>query len=263
MGQCSLTVALPVVSACGVECAILPSAVLSTHTAGKFRECGFSVKDLSPEFPVINDYWKKAGVKFDAVCTGYLGSTDQIDYVLNIADSCMKDGGLLIIDPAMGDGGQLYPAFDMAYVNAMKKLCAKADVVLPNITEASFLTGIEYKEKYDEAYVKAICDKLLEMGAKKVVLTGVSYDDESTGVFIYSDKDQYYYRHKKISQSYHGTGDIYSACFAGKLMAGKNEREAARIAADFVCKAIENTVGDDSHWYGVKFEALLGELANM
>ena len=261
VGQCSTTVALPVISACGIECAILPSAVLSTHTAGDFQKVGFTCADLTNEFPAIEQKWKALGIKFDAIYTGYLGTVEQIECVKSIMDSCLAKGGQRIVDPAMADGGKLYPAFGPEYVKAMGKLASTADYVLPNITEAAFLTGSEYKEKYTESYIESLLEKLVHMGCKNIILTGVSFSEETTGVVIYENGRAQYYRHRKIKTSYHGTGDIYSSAFAGLLMAGKSAFDSAKIAAEFTCAAIENTIGDDAHWYGVKFEPLLGALA--
>jgi pyridoxine kinase len=161
VGQCSLTVALPVISACGIETAVLPSAVLSTHTAGF---SGYTFTDLTEDMPAISKHWEKENLKFDAIYTGYLGSAKQIEYVKNIFKVNGKDGCLKIVDPAMADNGNLYPGFDMAFVEEMKSLCAEADYVLPNLTEACFLTGTEYKTEYDKEYIDSIIEKLKALG---------------------------------------------------------------------------------------------------
>ena len=257
VGQCSLTVALPILSACGIETAILPSAILSTHTAGF---SGYTVRDLTDDMPAIQKHWQKENIKFDAFYTGYLGSTKQIEYVKDILDTLRADNCLNIIDPAMADNGNLYPAFDGEYVSAMKTLCAKADVVLPNITEACFLTDSEYKENYDEDYIKALCEKLIKLGSKTVVLTGVSYKTGKTGISVYENGIMKYYEHNVIGKGCHGTGDVYSSAFVGALMNGKSLFDSAKIAADYTVKCIENTQDDPSHWYGVKFETALGNL---
>ena len=257
VGQCSMTVALPIVSACGIETAVLPSAVLSTHTAGF---SGFTVRDLAGDMPGIREHWVKEGLKFDAVYTGYLGSAEQVDYVLDIAKDCAKAEFSLIVDPAMADHGKLYPAFDMAYVEAMKKLCAKADYLLPNITEACFLCGIEYKTEYDEDYVMAIVKALSDMGVKNVILTGVSYAPEKTGIAVYRNGSLEYYEHEFLPNSCHGTGDIYASAFVGALTRGKTAFEAARIAADYAVECIRYTGTLENHWYGAAFEPVLGKL---
>lgn len=257
LGQCSLTVALPILSACGVETTILPSAILSTHTAG-FTD--FTVRDLSEDIPKIEAHWKREGIDFDAIYTGYLGAVEHVDMVLSMIDNLLKKDAAVIIDPAMADNGVLYPAFDNSYVEAMKRLIAVADYTLPNITEAAFLTGIEYKEKYDEEYIKELADGLEALGAKNVIITGASYDDESTGVFVREGGVDTYYRHKKISENRHGTGDIYSSAFVGALMRGKTSYEAAVIASDYTVLALEETLKGEAHTYGAKFEPVLGEL---
>ncbi len=260
MGQCSLTVALPIISACGIETAIIPSAILSTHTAGF---SGYTFRDLTDDIPLIENHWNKENIKFDAVYTGYLGSTKQIDYVKSIMLSTAKPEALSIIDPAMADNGKLYPAFDNEYVEAMKTLCAMADIVLPNITEACFLTDTDYREEYTEEYIRDLCSKLMAMGAKTVVMTGVSYSPDKTGVMVMDENGASYYEHKKISKGCHGTGDVYASAFCGALMQSGDIFRASRIAADFTVKCIENTQGDADHWYGVKFETALPDLIDM
>ena len=260
VGQCSLTVALPILSACGMETCILPSAILSTHTAGF---SGFTFRDLTDDIPAISSHWQKENIKFDAIYTGYLGSTKQIDYVKDLFVSVSADKCIKIVDPAMADNGKLYPAFDDTYVEAMKTLCAEADVLLPNITEACFLTDTEYKTEYDETYIKALTEKLETLGAKTVVLTGVSFAEGKTGIYVSENNNTNYYEHEKISKGSHGTGDVYASAFVGALMNDKTIFEAAKIAADYTVKCIEITQNDPNHWYGVKFEAVLPKLIKM
>lgn len=257
LGQCSLTVALPILSACGMETCILPSAVLSTHTAGF---TGFTVRDLTEDIPGIRAHWEKEGIQFSAVYTGYLGSTRQIDMVQEIFDTLLTEKGVKIVDPAMADGGKLYPAFDQAYVEAMKSLCFGADILLPNITEACFLTDTPYRETYDRAYIDELLSKMTAAGAKTVILTGVSYQEGKTGVVIYENGTYSYYEHERIAKGCHGTGDVYASAFVGAYLNGKTAYDAAKIAADYTVKCIENTQDDPTHWYGVKFETALGDL---
>lgn len=260
LGQCSMTVALPIISACAHETCILPSAVLSTHTGGF---TGYTVNDLSEDFPSVKQHWLSEGISFDAIYTGYLGSTKQIDYVSDIFDTLKRDGGKIIVDPAMADNGKLYWGFDEEYVKGMARLCAKADIILPNITEACFLTNTEYKETYDKAYVDSLIAKLSQICKGTVIITGVSYNDSEINVVIANDSEQTAYVHKKISQSYHGTGDIFSSAFVGAYMNDKSMFDAVKVASDYTVKCIENTVDDKSHWYGTKFETALGDLVRM
>lgn len=257
VGQCSLTVALPILSACGLETAILPSAVLSTHSVG-FRD--FTFRDLTEDIPAIQHHWQQEGIRFQAVYTGYLGSARQIEMVQDICQNLLVPGGKKIVDPAMADRGELYPVFDMDFVQEMKKLVGEGDIVLPNITEASLLTDTEYREEYDEEYICGLVDGLHRLGAGTVVLTGVSYDAHSTGVLVSEQGKQTYYRHELLDRGCHGTGDVYASSFVGAYMHRKTVPEAARIAADYTLSCIKNTLDDPEHWYGVKFEPVLGEL---
>ena len=254
LGQCSMTVALPILSACGQETCIIPSAVLSTHT-GSFSFP--TIRDISMDIPAIAAHWQRENVAFDAIYTGYLGTKEQINDVARVFDTMLRPNGTIIVDPAMADHGKLYSGFDMAYAQAMAELCKKADVILPNLTESCLMTGCEYRETYDESYICDVLSRLHGMGMKKVVLTGVSYCPEETGVVLSDGASQYYYRHQKLSRSYHGTGDIYASAFVGSWIGGKTMEEAVKIAADYACECIKATIGDESHWYGTKFEAAL------
>ncbi|MBQ3099924.1 MAG: pyridoxamine kinase [Clostridia bacterium] len=257
VGQCSLTVALPVISACGVETCVLPSAVLSTHTAGF---SGYTFRDLTDDMPSIKDHWLKEGIKFSAVYTGYLGSTKQIEYVADIMDATASEDCLNIVDPAMADNGKLYPGFDAEFVEAMKKLCGKADYLVPNITEAAFLCDAEYKTEYDRAYIDGLIAGMIKLGAKNVVLTGVSYEKGRTGVVVFENGNYAYYEHEFLSNSCHGTGDIYASAFVGSLVRGKSAYDAAKIAADYTVECIKATAEEENHWYGAKFEPVLNKL---
>lgn len=259
VGQCSLTVALPIISACGVETCILPSAVLSTHTAFS----GFTFRDLTDDMPAICDHWQKENIKFDAIYTGYLGSVKQIEYVINIIKTLNKDGAKAIIDPAMADNGKLYPLFDQKYVDAMKTLCACADYLIPNITEACFLTDTEYKTEYDRTYIDGIIKKLISLGCKNIIITGISYREGYTGIVIYENGKYNYYEHEKLPNSCHGTGDIYASAFTGALIRGKSAFDAAKIAADYTVECIRQTAYEENHWYGAKFEPALKMLIEL
>lgn len=259
VGQCSLTVALPILSACRMETIILPSAILSTHTAG-FK--GFTCRDLTDDMDAIAAHWAKEGISFDCIYTGYLASKEQIDKVIKISESRLNKGGLFIVDPVMADNGSLYGAFDGAFVEEMKKLISKADIILPNITEACFLTGTQYTETYDEKYILSLIRKLVELGPKEVILTGVGYRTGSTGVVVWENDEYHYYEHEKITRCCHGTGDVYASSFVGALLNDNSSFASAKIAADFTLSCIKNTVDDPGHWYGVKFEPKLAELIN-
>ena len=257
LGQCSLTVALPIISACGVETIILPSAVLSSHTGGF---SGYTFRDLTEDISGIMNHWEKENQKFDCLYTGYLGSITQIDYVTELHKRVINDGGLLIVDPAMADNGKLYYGFDEEFVKHMAGLCATADIILPNITEAAFMTGSELKlDNHDERYIKMLIEKLASLGTKNIILKGIRYNEKELGVAVYNSRDKSlkYYFTERIDKSSHGTGDCYAAAFTGSLMQGKSIFDAAGIAAEFVLECIKKTIDDESHWYGVKFERAL------
>lgn len=257
VGQCSLTVALPIISACGIETCVLPSAVLSTHTAGF---SGYTFRDLTDDMPGIKEHWLKENIRFDAIYTGYLGSTKQIEYVADIFRTVGGETCIRIVDPAMADNGKLYPGFDEAFVEAMKGLCKVADYVVPNITEACFLTGVEYKEEYDRAYIDMLLEKLVALGCKNIIFTGISYAPGKTGVVVYEQGVYAYYEHDKLANSCHGTGDIYASAFVGAFVRGKSAYDAAKIAADYAVDCIKVTAKLDNHWYGAAFEPVLGKL---
>ena len=258
VGQCSLTVALPIISACGIETCVLPSAVLSTHTAGF---SGYTFTDLTEDMPKINAHWIKEGIKFDAIYTGYLGSAKQIEYVRALFDTVCN--GYKIVDPAMADNGKLYPGFDNDFVKEMRVLCASADYLVPNITEACMLTGTEYKTEYDREYIDTILSSLASLGCKNIILTGVSYEKGKTGVVVFENGQYSYYQHDFLPNSCHGTGDIYASAFTGALVNGKCAYVSAKIAADYTVECIKATAEEENHWYGAKFEPVLYKLIEM
>ena len=257
LGQCSMTVALPILSACGHEVCILPTKVLSTHTGG-FQDP--YVADLTESVPHIQDHWRREGIAFDVIYTGYLGSRRAISHVSRLADTMLAPGGMLIVDPAMADHGKLYKGFDEDYARDMAALCARADVILPNVTEAAMLAGLPYRENPDREYILQLLENL---GNRNVVLTGAGTEPETTAVAIKEKTEISLYRHKKIPQNYHGTGDVFAAALTGALASRKNLANAAGIAAEFTLKAIENTYRAPAHWYGVKFETALPELIRL
>lgn len=254
LGQCSMTVALPILSACGHETCILPTAVLSTHTGGFGKPV---VQHLSVDG--FWHHWKEQGIGFDCILVGYLGSISAIETVSQILDQMLAPGGIAIVDPAMADHGKLYSGFDGAYAEAMKKLCEKADIILPNITEAAMMAGMEYVGNFDAEYIDNLIEKI---PGKDVVLTGVGFSPNRTGAAVRRGGELTFFETPKVGKSYSGTGDMFAACFAGALMQEKTMEEAASIACRFVLRAIEATVENPAHWYGVKFETALPWLIN-
>lgn len=254
VGKCSLTVALPIISACGVEAAVVPTAVLSTHTAFQ----GFTFHDLTDEITPIAEHWKKENFKFDAIYTGYLGSFEQLRLMSKFFDDFGTDDNIVFIDPVMADNGKLYPGFTQEFADEMAKLCGKADIIVPNLTEACFMLHREYiPEGYDEAYIKGILKDLAALGAKNTVLTGVSFEKGKLGVMGYaSEEDRFFsYYTERIDVSFHGTGDVFASACVGALMRGLTLENSLKTAANYTVDSIKKTVAEPNHnTYGVNFE---------
>ena len=255
VGKCSLTVALPIISAAGVEAGILPTAVLSTHTA--FPQ--FTFKDLTDEIQPIVDPFNELKLDFDAVYTGYLGSFEQLKLVGDFIDNSKSDMAV-IIDPVMADNGVLYKGFTQEFADNMAKLCAKADLILPNLTEASFMLRVPYRESYDEEYIRSLLKQLTGLGAKRAALTGIGMRPDEIGFYMYdSTTDTYsHYYNEKLPVAYHGTGDVFASAVVGANMRGKSIEESLKIAVDFTLEAMRKTMADpNSRFYGVNFEEAL------
>lgn len=250
VGQCSTTVALPLVSACGVECAVLPPALLSNHTAPGFK--GWSFCDLTAELAKVEAKWVEQDIKFDAFYTGYVCET-HIDPILSIFRTCAKPGAVRIVDPAMADNGTLYPGFAPDFPSKMARLCTGADYLLPNLTEAALLTGSVPKlSGYSKGEIESLIGKLHELGVKNVILTGVSFEEGLLGSAVSDGRSVSYDFNPRLPRNSHGTGDVFASVFAGAVLRGKSALEAAALAADVVCESIRET--DPDHWYGVSFE---------
>ena len=262
-GKCSITVALPLVSSMGIECSIIPTAVLSTHTGGF---TGFTFTDLTEDIPKISEHWKKYDIKFDTIYTGYLGSKKQIDYVIDFIKNFKSASTLAFVDPAMADNGKLYTGFDSEFPKEMARLSAIADIIVPNITEACFMTDMEYKEQYDESYIKELISRLCTLGAKKVVITGVSYDKSKRGAVLYDSCDGTYYEYfrENIPMNFHGTGDTFASVLAGAMTKGYDMKKSLEIAVDFTVMTIKQTLPDaKEHFYGTKFEECIPYLLEL
>ena len=256
VGRCSLTVALPIISAAGVEAGVLPTAVLSTHTG--FSK--FTFRDLTDEITPIADTFKELNIGFDAIYTGYLGSFEQLSLVEKFIGDFKAKDTFVLIDPVMADNGTLYKGFTPEFAQAMAALCKKADLVVPNITEASFMLGIPYNPNYDEEYIRNLLKSLTGLGCPRAALTGISFNDSEIGVYYYdSTTDSYYkYFNEKLSKSYHGTGDVFASASLGAIMRGISIEKSLSIAVDYTLETMKKTALDpDSRFYGVNFEEAL------
>lgn len=277
VGKCSLTAAIPVISAMGIEVCPLPTAILSNHTAFS----SFSFLDLTDKIPEILSEWKKQGFHFDAIYTGYLGSIKQIDLVHKILDEFAQNDTLVAIDPCMADNGKLYTGFSQDFVQQMAKLCGRANVILPNMTEACFLVNQDYDIfTHTNESITKLMEKLLSLGANHVVLKGVDFSSDKIGVAYYSQKnnndsrnligksmiensidDMKIYFHHRYDENFHGTGDLFASVVTGALVLKKELKEAVKIACDFIQESIECTLSNPNYnWYGVEFESALKNL---
>jgi len=260
VGKCSLTVALPIISAAGVECSVMPTAVLSTHTGGF---SGFTFRDLTEDMLPMAEHWKKEDITFDAFYSGYLGSLAQIDIVRDIFKMFRTPETLVMVDPVMADNGKLYSLFTAEHVKGMAKLCGFADVIVPNRTEAAFMLGREYKSgpmTKDEA--EDLLRALATLGAKKVVLTGVFFGNDDLGAACYDTQTGQidYVLGKRIEGLYHGSGDVFASLLLGALMRGRNLVDAAKTAVDYTCASVRLTAADGTGpRMGVRFESILAD----
>jgi pyridoxine kinase len=261
VGKCSLTVALPVLSAMGIETAVLPTAVLSTHTM--FR--GFTFHDLTSELRPILAHWKQENFQFDAVYTGYLGSFEQIA----IARELFQDFGrnkLKIVDPCMADEGKFYPGFDQSFADEMASLCRQADLICPNLSETAFLLHQPYLSSYTEEDIHKALKDLTALGCHTAVITGVSLQPGSIGACAYDDRTGSYtsYFTGEEGEHFHGTGDLWASTLCGALVNGRDLSHALAIACQFIRKAIRLTLAEPGHnTYGVNFEEAIPYLLQL
>ena len=254
VGRCSLTEALPILSAMGLETSILPTAVLSTHTGG-FR--GYTFHDLTDDMPKIKDHWKTENIRFELFYTGYIGSAKQLEYISDIIYELGTEDRKVIIDPVMGDQGRYYAGFSDEFAKKMAAFCGKADVILPNLTEAAFLVGEEYQESnHTPEYIERVLRRLGSLGCKNVLLTGVTFNEKELGVATYdvkNDKVDYYFN-ERIEGAFHGTGDLFASVFTGAIALEHSLSESARISVDYTLECIKQTPLENDRRYGVEFE---------
>ena len=253
VGRCSLTVALPIISAAALECSVLPTSVLSTHTGG-FE--GYTFKDLTDEIEPILTHWQKLSLETDAVYTGYLGSFRQIELMKKVFATFRGPESLICVDPVMGDNGSLYALFDEAFAAGMADLCGEADLIMPNLTEAAFMTGLPYRgDAHDEGYIAAMIAALHDLGAAKVVLTGVSFEPSRLGAACSEGGEISYIMNDRIDGYYHGTGDVFGSALVGAVVKGKSLPDAVTIAVNYTVACIRRTrrAGTETR-YGVAFE---------
>ncbi len=262
-GRCSLTVALPIISAAGIETRVIPTAVLSTHTGG-FEN--YVKEDLTNIILPTAEHWKNLNLSCDVIYSGYLANREQLGIVEKVFEILKNEKTLIAIDPVMGDDGELYTSFDENFVKQMRAFLRHADVALPNMTEACLLLGCEYKAHgYDECEIKNMLLKISDLGPKMVVITGVEYGDGKIGVATYNkDTDEFgYFSSPKVEGVFLGTGDIVASALISALTVGLTLEKSAQIAVDMAYKSILKTIENPYDYrYGVNFEAVIGDFIN-
>lgn len=260
-GRCSLTVAIPILSAMGIQCCPLPTAFLSTHTGG-FE--GFTFLDMTDEMPKVSAHWKQLGLSFQALYSGFLGSERQIGIVEDFIRDFRAPGTVVVVDPVMGDHGRVYQTYTPAMCAGTAHLAAQADVITPNLTEAALLLDIPYEDlPTGEAGCREIVERLSLDGKRSVVLTGASAEEGETGAVCYdaSTGRVEVVETQRVPREFHGTGDVFASVLTGALVQGASLTEAARAAVDFVRLCAERTAAEGlSMREGVDFEPLLGTL---
>lgn len=257
-GKCSLTVALPILSAAGIETSALPTAFLSTHTGGI---SGYTYRDLTADMRPVMQHWKSLDIRFDAIYTGYLGSFEQLDIVKEFFDTFRTEDNLILVDPVMGDNGELYTSFTHEFAAGMRSLCQKADIIVPNLTEASLLLDEPFcPGPYTASYIESILLKLSKLGPKKIVLTGVFFNEDELGAATYdrttntTNTTDYVFT-QKIPGYYHGTGDVFASALLAALLNDFNLIESAAIAVKFTTDSIRRTYNAKTDYrFGVNFE---------
>lgn len=261
-GQCSITVALPIISAFGIETVVLPSAVLSTHTSGFGN---YHLRDLTCDLPKILKHWQEEEIFFDAIYTGFIASAKQIDYIEEIIKSRLKPEGCVFVDPAMADHGEFYNGFNQEFADKMGELCKLGDYILPNTTEACYLLHKPWKDNFTKDEMLEIADELSQFTKRHVILKGYEHENKQMGMIISDKKESTgdIVFNDKVDYVTHGTGDVFASTFVGSVMVGKSPCDASKIAGEFTKKAIEKTIGDENHTYGVKFEQVILELNDL
>lgn len=254
-GKCSLTVALPILSAAGIETSALPTAILSTHTGGI---SGYTYRDLTEDMRPVMKHWKSLDIKFDAIYTGFLGSFEQLDIVKDFFDAFRQEDNLILVDPVMGDNGELYTVFTREFAAGMRMLCQKADIIVPNLTEAVLLLDEPFHPgPYTHAYIESLLRKLGALGPQKVVLTGVYFKEDELGAATYdrtTDTIDYVFT-QKIPGYYHGTGDVFASALLSTLLNDFSLIDAAAIAVHFTTDSIRRTYKAKTDYrFGVNFE---------
>ena len=256
-GRCSITASLPIISAMGIQCCPLPTAIFSNHTGYE----SFYRTDYTDHMNGYMDEWKKLDLHFDGILSGYLASPDQIEIVKSFFEKFKKEDTVILIDPVMGDNGRLYPAYSSTLSEKMKELIKYADILTPNLTEACILTDTEYNENMNDEEVLLICNKLSEIGPENIVISGIEREGCFINYICESGKQPQILREHKVGTSRAGTGDVFSSIIIADTVNGKGLKDAVEHASAFIAKSLRRTIElDISETDGICFEEFLREI---
>lgn len=259
-GRCSIAVALPIISVMRLQCCPVPTSIFSNHTGFE----SFFFEDYTQKMAPYLAEWKKLGLHFDGICTGFLGSEEQIELVGRFLSDFGRKGTMVLIDPVMGDYGKPYPTYTDAMCRRMKELVQYADILTPNLTEACILTDTPYKEKWKTAEIEQMARSLSEMGPQKIVVTGIPQRSFVANLCYEKGKETKVLRTHKIGTSRSGTGDIFAAILAADAVNGVEFGASVKKASNFIKKCILSSVERDIPLTdGVCFEEHLAELGRI
>jgi pyridoxal kinase len=256
-GRCSIAVELPIISVMKIQACPLPTSVFSNHTGFE----SFFFDDYTDKMDFYMNEWKKLDLRFNGICTGFLGSKEQIVIVEKFFELFRDKNTLTIIDPVMGDYGKLYATYNMEMCLEMKKLVGYADVITPNLTEACILTDTEYHEDWTFEELEELVEKLAENGPDKIVITGITMNGNVENFCYEKGEKPYVIVTEHIGKSRSGTGDIFAAIIAADAVNGVDFKTSVKKAADFISKCILRSIEMDLPLTdGVCFEEFLAEL---
>jgi len=257
-GRCSLAVAIPVLSAMKVQCCPVPTAIFTNHTGF----ASFSWMDYTAHMDDYITEWKKLGLRFNAIQSGFLGSQAQVDFVFRFLDAFRDEGTIVAVDPVMGDYGRLYSTYDRALAEGMRKFLSVADILTPNLTEACVLAGREYDPEISDGELAALARDISDPNGAKVVVTGVQRNDALLNFAYERGKLPFVHSERKIGEDRSGTGDVFSSVILGDAVNGVGFPQSVVKASQFVAKAVKKSqelgVGLKD---GLAFEEVLGDLS--
>lgn len=246
-GKCSLTAAIPVLSVMGSQACPLPTAILSAQTAYP----SFYSRDLTADISEFTTQWEKQGEVFDGIQTGFVTGEQQIEHIFQFLSKFYKEETKLLVDPVMGDDGELYKMFSNELLMQMTELVKSADLITPNLTECCLLTGVSYEKihryKDEVSYIEAITEagQILQQNTNaQIIITGVitqSEKQQQIGNLYIGQQESYYSKKEFNGISYSGTGDLFSSVIMGGLMRGQSVKESMQLAELFLSSAIEAT----------------------